>query len=118
MRSEAGRGLSLVEFLAACVVTGILIVLVLGVVVGARERTRMARAMERCRELSAAAQRYEMETGRELRQLSELVESDVEGWNGPYAHADDGFCDPWGSRYVVVREGDAVQVVSSNVLGR
>lgn len=105
MRIRVRRGISLVEFLAAAVVVGLLIMLVLRLVGGMRERTKVARAVERCRELTAAVQRYEMETGRELGDFGELVQSEVAGWNGPYATAEDGFKDPWGERYVVVREG-------------
>jgi len=112
------RGVSLVEFLAACVVVGILIVLVLWFVGYAREKTRITQVQHRCSELTAAAHRYEMETGRPLVAFDELLASELAGWLGPYTSGDDRFCDPWGSAYVLVRGNGAVQVISSNALPR
>ena len=90
----AQAGFSLIEIILVVVLIGGIVAFAATRILGGGDRAKYNLAKSQVQTLADKVQRYEMDTGRLPGDLNELVESDAEGWLGPYAKAGE-LKDPW-----------------------
>ncbi len=109
-------GFSLIEFLIVSAVIGILIIIGIWQFNRMSEGAKLIRANKRAIELTTAATQFEIDTGRQLQRLDDLVTGfNIDNWRGPYADDKDEFTDPWGAPFTIDLSAGETRVTSSNI---
>lgn len=109
------KGFGLIEFVCAVAILGILIVLGIWQYFRITENAKFIEAKRYATQLTTAAKSFEMDTGRRLESLDELIEfSDIPNWHGPYVNMEK-FTDPWGKPYFVTHSDEEILITSSNL---
>ena len=90
----AQAGFTLIEIILVVVLIGAIVAFAASRILGGGDSAKVNLAKSQVQTLADKVQRYEMDTGRLPGDLNELVESDAEGWLGPYAKAGE-LKDPW-----------------------
>ena len=98
--SRRNRGFTLIELLVVLAILAMLAGLVGPKVMDALGTSKSKAAKVQIEDLSAALDMYRLDLGNYPKELSALVESNGNSWNGPYLKKKKLPKDPWGNDYV------------------
>jgi len=98
--SRRNRGFTLIELLVVLAILAMLAGLVGPKVMDALGTSKSKAAKVQIEDLSAALDMYRLDLGNYPKELSALVESNGNNWNGPYLKKKKLPKDPWGNDYV------------------
>ncbi len=91
-------GFTLIELLIVIVILGLLMSLVAPTMFSKVDSTKVKTSIAQMQMIETALDTYRLDIGEYPRELSELLESDVFGWDGPYMPKKIPK-DPWGNSY-------------------
>ena len=122
-RSQATKGISLVEMLVAVAIVGLLIGLVGPAAMRQLQSSRVQTTEAQISQLRAALDIYLIDTGRYPNAnegLGALVSNTtaIPGWNGPYLRDGEIPTDPWGGPYQYLLENGRVRILSLGADGQ
>ena len=95
---SAQRGYTLIELLVVMVIIGLLASLVAPSMFSKVDSSKIKVAKAQMQMLGTSLDSYRLDTGHYPSQLSELIASNVKGWDGPYLKKTVPE-DPWGNDY-------------------
>ena len=91
---RAALGFTLIEMIVVITLIAGVLALVAGKVIQNQHKAQYKLAQTQLTTLSASIEQYQSDVGALPDSLQQLVQSDVEGWLGPYAKAEE-LKDPW-----------------------
>jgi general secretion pathway protein G len=109
LRTPAARaaqaGFSLIEIILVVVLIGGIVAFAATRILGGGDRAKVNLARAQVQTLAEKVQQFESDTGALPGALSELVQSDANGWLGPYAKEAE-LKDPWNHAYEYKTPGE------------
>lgn len=104
-KRKQSRGFTLIEMIVVITLIAAVLALVAGKVVQNQRKAQYKLAQTQLTTLSASIDQYQNDVGALPDSLQQLVQSDAEGWLGPYAKAEE-LKDPWKNPIEYRKPGD------------
>lgn len=104
MRQSRLSGFTLIELLIVIVILGLLASLVAPAMFSKVDSSKIKTAETQMKLLETSLDTFRLDLGGYPNELTELIASDKQNWDGPYFPRDIPL-DPWGNPYVYVRPG-------------
>ena len=98
-------GFTLIEIILVVVLIGAIVAFAASRILGGGDAAKVNLAKSQVQTLADKVSRYEMDTGTLPASLQELVQSDAQGWLGPYAKEGE-LKDPWNHPFEYATPGD------------
>jgi general secretion pathway protein G len=105
MPRAAQAGFTLIEIILVVVLIGAIVAFAASRILGGGERAKVNIARAQVQTIADKVAQFQMDTGNLPGSLQELVQSDAQGWLGPYVKAGE-LKDPWNHPYEYASPGD------------
>ena len=101
----AQAGFTLIEIILVVVLIGAIVAFAASRILGGGERAKVNIARAQVQTIADKVSQFQMDTGNLPGSLQELVQSDAQGWLGPYVKPGE-LKDPWNHPYEYTTPGD------------
>lgn len=117
MNRHRKSGFTLIELLIVIVILGLLASLVAPAMFSKVDSSKIKTAETQLRMLESSLNTFRLDVGTFPDSLNELMQSDKNGWDGPYLPREVPL-DPWGNPYVYSKPGEQGKPYSLRSYGR
>lgn len=114
---KTNKGFTLIELLIVIVILGLLASLVAPAMFSKVDSSKIKTAETQMKMLETSLNTFRLDVGGYPDQLSELIQSDKKGWDGPYLPKDVPL-DPWGNPYIYTKPGSDGKAFSLSSAGK
>lgn len=114
---KINKGFTLIELLIVIVILGLLASLVAPAMFSKVDSSKIKTAETQMKMLETSLNTFRLDVGGYPDQLSELIQSDKKGWDGPYLPKDVPL-DPWGNPYLYSKPGADGKAFSLSSAGK